>query len=152
LLGDRTLSDARPNMRATAIGETRAKVPATAPGGEAGGTKVVVDVPRSGAAQTGPRPREAPMSDITGTPDGEDELDMIEVVTGRVDEVGNVVVDDLIAALDGTGNVVATDETITVETAEGDIVVEETLSIVGDDGELHAVEEDVTVLEVDDEG
>lgn len=56
---------------------------------------------------------------------GQDDLDVVEVVTSGVDEEGNVVVDDLIAAVDAKGRVVATDETITFETIEGDVVVDE---------------------------
>jgi len=92
------------------------------------------------------------MSDTNESPEGSDDIEVVEVVTSGVDDSGDIVVDDLIAAVDGEGNVLATDETITVQTAAGDIVVDETISVVGDDGELHAVEEDITVVEVDDEG
>lgn len=92
------------------------------------------------------------MSDTSDTPTGDDELEVIEVVTGGVDDDGDLVVDDLLAVVDGEGNVLATDETLTVQTVEGPIVVDETISVIGDDGELHAVEEDITVIDVDDEG
>ena len=46
--------------------------------------------------------------------------------------------------------VLATDETVTVVTADGDVVVDEVLSVVGEDGELHAVEEELTVIEADE--
>ena len=87
------------------------------------------------------------MSDANDNPE---EIDVIEVVTGGVDEAGDVVVDDLVAVVDGDGNVLATDETIAVETPEGDVVVDETISVLGDDGELHPVEEDITVVESED--
>ena len=35
-------------------------------------------------------------------------------------------------------------------TADGDVVVDEVLSVVGEDGELHAVEEELTVIEADE--
>ena len=75
----------------------------------------------------------------------------VRVETEVVDDEGNVVVDDLVAAVDGDGNIVATDETITTVTSDGDVVVDETIAVRGDDGRLHAVEEDVTVVEADDE-
>jgi hypothetical protein len=37
-------------------------------------------------------------------------------------------------------------------TEEGDVIVDETLSVVGDDGELHAIVADRTIIEADDEG
>ena len=40
---------------------------------------------------------------------------------------------------------------MTVITPEGDAVVEETLSVMGEDGALHAVEEDITLLDADDD-
>jgi hypothetical protein len=91
------------------------------------------------------------MSETNDTPAGEDALDLVEIETEGVDEEGNIVLDDMVAAVDGDGRIVATDETIAVVTVGGDIVVDETLSVVGDDGELHAVDEGVTVLEADDE-
>jgi len=53
-------------------------------------------------------------------------------------------------AVDQDGNIVASDETIAVVTQDGDVVIDETISVMGDDGQLHAVEEDITVLEADD--
>jgi hypothetical protein len=79
----------------------------------------------------------------------EDELETIEVVTEATDEDGDVVVDDLIVEVDGGGHVVATDETTIVRTREGDVLVDETFSVAGDDGTLHVVEEDMTVVEAD---
>ena len=78
---------------------------------------------------------------------GEDPLELLEVETERVDDDGNLVIDDLTVAVDGEGKIVATDETIAVITPEGGAVVDETLSVVGEDGKLHAVEEDLSVLE-----
>ena len=78
-------------------------------------------------------------------------VDMVEVETEGLDKEGNLVIDDVVAAVDSNDKIVATDETIAVVTAEGTIIVDETLSVVGDDGELHAVEEDISLLEADDE-
>ncbi len=91
------------------------------------------------------------MSETNETPAREDALELVEVETEIIDDEGNVVVDDLVAAVDGDGTIVATGETITTVTPDGDIVVDETIAVRGDDGRLHAVEEDVTVLEADDE-
>ena len=91
------------------------------------------------------------MSDSSDTPGADDEIDVIEVVTEADDDEGNVVIDDMVAIVDGDGNVLATDETIAIATADGDVVVDETISVRGDDGERHAIEEDVTVLEPGDE-
>jgi hypothetical protein len=74
----------------------------------------------------------------------------VDLVTGGVDKVGNVVLDEVVAEVDSEGRVVATDETIVVETPEGDIVVDETFSITDDEGELQPIAEDVTVLEAGD--
>lgn len=93
---------------------------------------------------------EASMSETSDKP-GDDDLEVVEVETGGVDEDGNAVVDDLVVALDKDGKVVASDETVAVVTEDGDVIIDETISIVGDDGELHAVEEDITVLEADDD-
>jgi hypothetical protein len=79
--------------------------------------------------------------------EGEDGPEVIEVVTESVDEHGDVIVDDLVAEVDSEGHIVATDETTLLRTAEGDVVVDETFSVAGDDGTLHAVSEDLTVLE-----
>ena len=75
---------------------------------------------------------------------------MVEVETEDVDAEGNLVVDDLVVAVDSDGKIMATDETVTVITSEGDTVVDEKLSVGGDDGELHTVEEDISVTEVDE--
>jgi hypothetical protein len=79
--------------------------------------------------------------------EGKDEPEVIEVVTESVDEDGDVIVDDLVAEVDSDGHVMATDETTLIRTAEGDVVVDETFSVAGEDGTLHAVAEDVTVVE-----
>jgi hypothetical protein len=84
------------------------------------------------------------------TAEGEDELETIEVVTEATDEDGDVVVDDLIVEVDGEGHIVATDETTIIRTTRGDVLVDETFSVAGDDGTLHVVDEDMTVLEADD--
>jgi hypothetical protein len=94
--------------------------------------------------------KEAGMSETKGAEqpvEGGDGPDVIEVVTESVDEQGDVIVDDLVAEVDSEGHIVATDETALLRTAEGDVVVDETFSVVGDDGALHAVSEDLTVLE-----
>jgi hypothetical protein len=78
-----------------------------------------------------------------------DDIEVVEIVTGGVDEQGDVIVDDLVAAVDADGNVIATDETIAVETADGDVLIDETISVLGEDGELHPIEEDVAVVEGD---
>jgi hypothetical protein len=112
---------------------------------------MVAGVPRSGAGHVGLPPEEATMSNTgDNTPPAEDDIEVVEVVTGGVDEHGDVVVDDLVAAVDSEGNILATDETIAVETPDGDVLIDETISVLGDDGELHAVEEDVTIVEADD--
>lgn len=79
--------------------------------------------------------------------EGEDGPEVIEVLTESVDEHGDVIVDDLVAEVDSEGHIVATDETTLLRTAEGDVVLDETFSVAGDDGALHAVSEDLTVLE-----
>ena len=91
------------------------------------------------------------MSETNDTPAGENSLEVVEIETEGVDEEGNLVNDNLVAAVDSDGNIVATDETVAVVTPDGDVIVDETLSIVGDDGELHAIEEDTSVMEADDE-
>ena len=88
-------------------------------------------------------------ADLRSAADGS--LEVVEVETEDVDEEGNLVIDDLVVAVDGDGTVVATDETVAVITPEGDAVVDETISVVGEDGELHTVEEDVAIVEADDE-
>ena len=84
-------------------------------------------------------------------PPGDGSLEVAEVETADVDDEGNLVIDDLLVAVDGDGKIVATDETVAVITPDGDAVVDETISVVGEDGELHAVEEDVAIVEADDE-
>ncbi len=79
--------------------------------------------------------------------EGEDGPEVIEVVTESVDEQGDVIVDDLVAEVDGEGHILATDETTLLRTTEGDVVVDETFSLAGNDGALHTVSEDLTVLE-----
>ncbi len=91
------------------------------------------------------------MSETNERPADEGPVDMVEVETEGLDKEGNLVIDDVVAAVDSNDKIVATDETIAVVTAEGTIIVDETLSVVGDDGELHAVEEDISLLEADDE-
>jgi hypothetical protein len=83
-------------------------------------------------------------------PSAGDDIEVVEVVTGGVDEQGDVVVDDLVAAVDSEGNIIATDETIAFETPDGNVLIDETISVRGDDGELHAIEEDITVVEPED--
>jgi hypothetical protein len=55
-----------------------------------------------------------------------------------------------VAAVAADGTVIATDETVTVATADGDIIVDEVVSVIGEDGELHAVEEEITVIEAEE--
>jgi hypothetical protein len=80
----------------------------------------------------------------------ESPLGVVEVETGGVDAAGNLIVDDLIVAVDGDGKIVAADETVAVITPEGDTVIDEKLSVVGEDGELHTVEEDISIADVDE--
>ena len=86
------------------------------------------------------------MSGTNDTPSDDDSLEMVEVETEGVDEEGNLVIDDLVVAVDVEGKVLATDETVAVITPEGDAVVDEKLSVLGEDGKLHAVEEDISDL------
>jgi membrane-bound ClpP family serine protease len=72
---------------------------------------------------------------------------VVEVDTEEVDADDNLVVDELLVAVDSDGTIVATDETIAVITPEGNTVVDEKLSVMGDDGELHTVEEDISLME-----
>jgi len=78
-------------------------------------------------------------------------LQVVEVETRGIDDDGNAVVDDLMVAVDEQGGIVATDETVAVISPAGDVAIDETLSVVGGDGKLHAVEEDISVLDADDE-
>ncbi len=91
------------------------------------------------------------MSGTNSTPADDDSIEMVEVETEGVDNAGNLVIDDLVVAVDSDGRILATDETIAVITSEGDAIVDETLSVLGEDGKLHAVEEDVSILEAGDE-
>ncbi len=91
------------------------------------------------------------MGESDERPTAQDSLEVVEVEGEGVDEDGNLILDDVVVAVDSEGKIVATDETVAVVTAEGDVIVDETLSVVGDDGELHAVEEDRSVMEADDE-
>jgi len=91
------------------------------------------------------------MSDTEHPSAGEEEIELMEFETEGTDDDGNVVVDDIVVAVDADGHVIATDETVAVLTPQGDVVVDETVSIVGDDGELHVLEEDVVVVEHDQE-
>jgi hypothetical protein len=97
------------------------------------------------------RNRRQAMSGTNDTPADAGSPEMMEVETEGVDEEGNLVIDDLVVAVDSEGTVLATDETVAVITPEGDAVVDEKLSVLGEDGKLHAVKEDISVLEVDDE-
>ncbi len=112
---------------------------------------IVRKVASRSAPGTSAYPSERPTSYVkedAGRDEGDHEF--VDVVSGRVDSDGNVVVDEVVAEVDDDGQVVATDETIVIETPEGDIVVDETFSVVDAEGELHAIQEDVTVLEAGD--
>ena len=87
------------------------------------------------------------IKDATQPVEGEDEPEVIEVVTEGVDQEGNVIVDDLVAEVDSEGHILATDETTLIQTAEGDVVVDDTFSVAGEDWTLHVVSEDLTVVE-----
>ena len=88
--------------------------------------------------------------DPTEPAEHKDGPEVIEVVAESVNEHGDVVVDDLVAEIDNEGHVLATDEKTVLRTVEGDVVVDETFSVVGADGMLHAITEDITVVEADD--
>ena len=88
---------------------------------------------------------------VTAAGSGEEgSLGLVEFETEDVDAAGNLVLDDLVVAVDSDGKIVATDETIAVVTPEGDAVIDEKLSVVGDDGELHTVDEVISSTEVDE--
>jgi hypothetical protein len=110
------------------------------------GALVAVGVARRNSANRG---RSVGGRDIGRS--GDDALEVVEVETDDIDEEGNLVIDDLVVAVDGDGKIVATDETVAVLTPEGDAVVDETISVVGEDGELHIVEEDVAIVEAGEE-
>jgi hypothetical protein len=97
------------------------------------------------------RNRRQAMSGTNDTPADDVSPEIVEVEAEGVDEEGNLVIDDLVMAVDSEGTIVATDETVAVITPEGDAVVDEKLSVLGEDGKLHAAEEDISVLEVNDE-
>ncbi len=84
------------------------------------------------------------------TAEDKDGPEFIEVMAESVNEHGDVILDDLVAEIDKEGHVVATDEKTVLQTAEGDVVVDETFSVAGADGTLHAITEDITVVEADD--
>ena len=84
------------------------------------------------------------MSETADTDDpteGWHEVEVIEFVTRDVDSVGNTILDDTVFVVDTGGTIIAKDETITFETPEGDIIA----SALGDDGQMHLIDEDVTV-------
>jgi hypothetical protein len=91
--------------------------------------------------------QERSLSTATAGSVGGSSLGVVEVETEKIDADGNLVVDDILVAVDDDGTVVATDETIAVITPEGDTVIDEKLSVLGDDGELHTVEEDISVTD-----
>jgi len=92
------------------------------------------------------------MSEANDMPVGDGSVEVTEIETEGVDEAGNLVIDELVAAVDSEGRIVATDETVAVVTPDGDVIVDETLSVVGEDGKLHTIEEDTSVMEADDQG
>jgi hypothetical protein len=94
--------------------------------------------------------QELALSTATAGPVGGGSLDVVEVETEKIDADGNLVVDDILVAVDDSGTVVATDETIAVITPDGETVIDEKLSVLGDDGELHTLAEDVSVAEDDE--
>ena len=94
--------------------------------------------------------RERSLSTSAVGPPGEGSFGVVEFESEDVDAAGNLVVDDLLVAVDEDGKIVATDETVAVITPEGNTVIDERLSVVGDDGELHTVEEDIAVTEADE--
>jgi hypothetical protein len=100
-------------------------------------------------AQRSRAAKERSMSMTAARSAGEGFPGVVEVGTEDVDSDGNLVVDDLVAAVDSHGRIVATDETIAVITPEGDTIIDERLSVLGDDDELHTVEGDISVTEVD---
>jgi hypothetical protein len=102
-----------------------------------------------GLARRSNAAKERSMSVATGS-EGVGSLGVVEFAAEDVDADGNLVVDDLVVAVDDDGKIVATDETIAIVTPEGDTVIDERLSVVGDDGELHTVEEAISTTEIDE--
>lgn len=99
------------------------------------------------------RSRAAKQQSVSMAADGSDAVrpfGVVEVETEDIDADGNLVVDDLVVAVDSDGKIVVTDETVAVITPEGGTVIDEKLSVMGDDGQLHTVEEDIAVTEVDE--
>jgi len=103
-----------------------------------------------GLARRSKAAKERSMSVTAARSGGEGSLGVVELGAEGVDADGNFVMDDLVVAVDSDGKIVATDETIAVITPEGDTVIDEKLSVMGDDDELHTVEEDISVTEVDE--
>ena len=103
-----------------------------------------------GLARRSKAAEERSLSMASAESSGGGSLGVVEFEAEEVDAAGNLVVDDLVVAVDGDGKIVATDETIAVVTPEGDAVIDEKLSVVGDDGELHAVEEVISSTELDE--
>ncbi len=103
-----------------------------------------------GLARRSKAAKERSMRMTAGGSEKDGSLEVVEVETGGVDAAGNLVVDDLFVAVDSDGKIVATDETVAVITPEGDTVIDEKLSMVGEDGGLHAVEDDISITDVDE--
>lgn len=89
------------------------------------------------------------MSETDEGADDEIEVDLLEFETVGTDDEGDIVIDDVVVATDREGHIIAVDETVAVVSPRGDVVMDETVSVVGDDGELHVLEEDVTVVETE---
>jgi hypothetical protein len=87
------------------------------------------------------------MSETNEGTDDEIEVDLVEFETVGTDDEGDIVIDDVVVATDREGHIIAVDETVAVVNARGDVVMDETVSVVGDDGELHVLEVDVTIME-----
>jgi hypothetical protein len=79
------------------------------------------------------------MSETNEGSDDEVEVDLVEFETVGTDDEGDIVIDDVVVATDSEGHIIAVDETVAV------------VSPRGDDGELHVLEEDVTVTESDED-
>ena len=111
-----------------------------------GGAVVAVVLSRRSKAA-----RERSLSATSFAPAGTDNLEVVEVASETIDDDGNLVVDDLVVAMDDEGTIIATDETVAVITPEGDTVIDEQVSVIGTDGELHAIAEELSITEADDE-